>query len=127
MVTLFPMTVAPVCHVGDTLNLTCIAYVKIIGWSFKVVNHQGRDEEITRFIYYRGPVNQTLRIKVNSTTFSLRRISARFALPHISTLSIDSVSIGLNGTEVSCMNAINSMISASSTIQIIDTSTNNSE
>ena len=127
MVTLSPMTVAPVCHVGDTLNLTCTAYIEFIGWSFTVVNQQGRDEEITRLSYYGGPVNQSLLIKVNSTTFSLRRISARFALPYISTLSIDSVSIGLNGTEVNCMNAINLMVSASTTIQIIDTSTNNSE
>ena len=46
MVTLSPMTVAPVCHVGDTLNLICTAYVEFISWSFTVVNQQGRDEKI---------------------------------------------------------------------------------
>ena len=41
--------------------------------------------------------------------------------PMISTLSIDSVSIGLNGTVVRCADLTDSMISASTTIQIIDT------
>ena len=116
-----PMTVAPVCRVGDTLNLTCTAYVELIIWSFTVVNQQGRDEEITKFISYRARANQTMAIEVNSTTFTLRRISTQGTLPLISTLSIDSVSIGLNGTVVNCVNAINST-STSTTIQIIDTS-----
>ena len=122
MVTLSPMMVASVCHVGDPLNLTCTASVEFISWSFTVVNEQGRDEEITIFSTSRAPSNQSMPIVVNSTTFTLIRNSAQIVLPLISTSSIDSVSIGLNGTVVNCSDPGNSTTSASTTIKIIDTS-----
>ena len=122
MVTLSPMMVAPVCHVGDPLQLTCTASVEFISWSFTVVNEQGRAEEVTMFITAGAPSNQSMPIVVNSTAFMLLRISAQTATPLISTLSISSVSIGLNGTVMSCMDPENSMILTSTTIQIIDTS-----
>jgi hypothetical protein len=50
------------------------------------------------------------------------KISTEGALPLITRLSIDSVSIGLNGTVVRCSDVANPMTSASTTIQIIDTS-----
>ena len=112
-------TIAPVCHVGDPLQLTCTASVAFLQWSLRVVNEQGRDEIITMFITVSAPSNQPMPIVVNSTTFTLRRISAQFASTLISTLSIDSVSIGLNGTVVNCMDPGNIMTSASTTIQII--------
>ena len=122
MVTLSPMTVASVCHVGDPLNLTCTASVEFISWSFTVVTEQGRDEEITMFSTSRATSNQSMPIVVNSTTFTLIRNSAQRVLPLISTLSIDSVSIGLNGTVLNCSDPGNSTMSASTTIQIIDSS-----
>ena len=118
------MMVAPVCHVGDHLNLTCTASVEFITWNFMVVNGLGRDEEITIFS---TSSHQSMPIVVNSTTFTLIRNSPQNVLPLIVTLSIDSVSIGLNGTVVNCMDTRNSTMSASTTIQIIDTSANNSE
>ena len=123
MVTLSPMTVASVCHVGDPLiNLTCTASVEFISWSFTVVNQQGRDEEVTIFSTSRAPSQQSMPIIVNSTTFTLIRNSAQNVLPLISTLSISSVSVSLNGTVVNCVDPGNSTASASTTIQIIDTS-----
>ena len=50
MLILSPMMVAPVCHVGDPLQLTCTASVEFIRWSIVVVNEHGRDEEFTAFI-----------------------------------------------------------------------------
>ena len=48
MVTLSPMWVAPVCDVGDPLQLTCTASVEFIRWNIiMVVNDQGISEEIT--------------------------------------------------------------------------------
>ena len=44
---------------------------------------------------------------INSTTYIFMRSSAQFASPLISTLSNDSVSIGLNGTVVHCMDVVN--------------------
>ena len=117
MLTLSPMTVAPICHVGDELNLTCTASVEYISWSFTVVTEQGREEEITIFS---TSSQQSMPIVVNSTTFTLTRNSPEGALPQIVTLSIDSVSIGLNRTVVNCVDTRNSTTSASATIQIID-------
>ena len=122
MVLLSPTKVAPVCHVGDHLNLTCTASVDFIRWSFIVVTEQGREDKITIFSTSRALSQQPMPIVVNSTTFTLIRNSPQSVLPLISTLSIDSVSIGLNGTVVNCMDSRNSTTSASTTIQIIDTS-----
>ena len=47
VVTLSPVTVAPVCRVGDPLQLTCTASVQFIRWNIMVVNDQGIEEEIT--------------------------------------------------------------------------------
>ena len=87
-----------------------------------MVNQQGIDEPVAAFSRAGARSNQSVLIEVNSTTFSLIRNSSQNVLPLIVTLSIDSVSIGLNGTVVTCRDAGNSMISASTTIQIIDTS-----
>ena len=117
------MSVAPVCHVGDPLQITCIASVARIEWSFTVINQQGREEPVTGFSTAGGFSNQSVLIQVNSTTFVVIRNSSQNVLPLIVVLSIDSISIGLNGTVVTCRDLGNSMISASTTIQIIDTST----
>ena len=121
------MMVAPVCHVGDPLQLTCTASVEFISWSFTMVTKQSRQEEITIFSTSRAPSNQSMHIVVNFTTFTLMRNSPQSVLPLVVTLSIDSVSVGLNGTVVNCINTRNSTPSVSITIQIIDTSANNSE
>jgi hypothetical protein len=87
-----------------------------------VVNDHGEDEPIVGFISARAPANQTVLFQLNSTTFTLIRNSSQSDLPLIVTLSIDSVSIGLNGTIVNCMDPGNSSSSASTAIEIIDTS-----
>ena len=120
MLTLSPMTVAPVCRVGDGLNLTCTASVEFISWSINEQGSQG-DGEFTSFITSRATTNQSKQIVVNSAMLTFVRNSADGVLPLISTLSIDSVSIGLNGTVVNCTDTRNST-SASTTIQIIDIS-----
>ena len=116
------MIIAPVCHVGDSLQLTCIDSLDSIKWSLLVINEQGRGEEVAIFITAGAPSSQPMPITVNSTIFALRRNSAQNATPLNTTLSINSVSIGLNGTVVNCIDPGNSTTSASTTIQIIDTS-----
>jgi hypothetical protein len=120
--TLSPMSVAPVCRVGDPLQLTCTASVATIEWKFTVINDNGEDEPVIGFISAGSPAKQSVLIQVNSTTITWTRNSSQNVLPLIVTLSIDSVSIGLNGTVVNCMEVGGSMVSASTTIQIIDTS-----
>ena len=119
IVTLSPMTVAPVCRIGNPLQLTCTASIEFIRWSITVVNEQGMEEEITNSRNSRDNSSPPKDIVINSTTFTFSRTSAPLALPLISTLSIDSVGIGMNGTVVYCMDANNPVVSASTTIQII--------
>ena len=127
MLTLSPMSVAPVCRVGDPLQLTCTASAtNNIQWRFTVANEQGVEEDLTPFSTAGALSNRSVIIQVNSTTFTLMRNSSRNDLPLIVTLSIDSVSTSLNGTVVSCIDPGNSTASASTTIQIIDTSNSES-
>ena len=121
MLTLSPMMVAPVCRVGDPLTITYTAFVQFIGWRIMVFNERGTLEEIIAFSNSRDTSQQVSFLTVNSTTFTFMRSSARGASPLTSTLSIDSVSIGLNGTVVHCREEEGSMpASESTTIQVFD-------
>ena len=75
------MMVAPVCHVGDPLQITCTASVaNTIEWSFTVINQQGRDEPVTAFSSAGALSSQSVLIQVNSTTFTLIRNSSQNVL-----------------------------------------------
>ena len=120
MVTLSPMTVAPVCRVGDPLQITCTASVEFIRWSIVAVNEHGMNEEITAIRNSLDPSPPPIERIINSITFNFMRTSAQRESPLISTLLIDSVNISLNGTVVNCMDANNLTVSASTTIRIKD-------
>ena len=109
------------CRVGDPLQLTCTASVEAgIKWSvFNQVNEQIVSDVL---ITIQSANNQRTTITVNSIMFNFVRTSAQGASPLVSTLSIDTVSIGLNGTVVNCGDLSNPMTSTSTTIQIIDIS-----
>ena len=111
------------CHVGDPLGITCRASVQFIRWSILQVNEQGSLEMVTTDADINSrDTNQISQRVVNSATFTFMRSSAQRALPLISTSSIDSINIGLNGTVVRCADVGDPMTSASTTIQIIDIS-----
>ena len=122
MVTLSPVMVAPVCRVGEPLQITCTASVEFIKWNILQANEQGTLVEATSAQINSRDANQMSHIVVNSAEFTFTRTSARGDSSLISTLSIDSVSIGLNGTVVRCSDVGNPMTSASTTIKIIDIS-----
>ena len=117
---LSPISVATVCRVGDPLQLTCTASVEFLEWHMRVINEYGRLRVITAFSNSRDMTQQSVLVVVNDTSFTFMRISARNSTPLVSTLAINSTSIGLNGTVVRCRDANNPMISASTTIQIFD-------
>ena len=123
MVTLSPMTVAPVCHVGDPLQLTCTASVEFLRWNVLRVNEQGDLVDVinSETINSRDMV-QMRDTTLNSATLTFMRISAQGTSPLISALSIDSVSIDLNGTVVRCSDVANPMSSALTAIKTFDTS-----
>jgi hypothetical protein len=89
-----------------------------------VVNEHGKDETVMGFSTAGALDDQVVRMlfEVNSTIFTLIRNSSRGALPLIATLFIEPVIIGLNGTIVNCMEVGGSMSTASTAIQIINTS-----
>ena len=124
MVTLSPMSVAPVCRVGDPLQITCTAVlagsVQTIRWSiFRVINDQGTLSEITNSVLIdNSDAHQWKTKEVASVTFTYARISNQGASPLVSTLSFDSANIGLNGTVVNCSDVANSTTSALTTIHI---------
>ena len=121
MVTLSPMTVAPVCHIEDPLQITCTASVQFIRWSIWQANEQGIHVEVTDSVLITASdANQMKEREVNSATFTFMRTSAEDTTPLVSTSSIDSVIISLNETVVHCSDVANPMTSASTTIQIID-------
>ena len=123
LLTLSPITVAPVCDVGDRLQITCTASVEFIRWSILKANEQGTlVETVTSAQINALDANQMIQRVVNSSLFSFMRSSVHGALPLISTLSINSISIGFNGAVVRCADVANPMMSASTTIQIIDIS-----
>ena len=117
------MTVAPVCRIGDPLQLTCTASVQFIRWHIFRVNEQGiLVEVINSVLIDSSDDNQRKQPEVDSARFTFERISTQGTSPLISTLSIDSVSIGLNGTMIHCTDVANPMVSASTTIQIVNIS-----
>ena len=122
MVTLSPspMTVVPVCHVGDPLQITCTASVEFMQWSILRINELGTLEKITNDVILSSTSSNMMMQRVNSVLFTFMRVSAQEALPLISTLSVDSVSTDLNGTVVHCLDVGNLTSNASTTIEIID-------
>ena len=118
MVSLSPMSVAPVCRVGDSLQMNCTASLQFLKWSILQANEQGTLVKVTNDV--KITVNQTLQpIRVNFSGFTFSRVHQ--GMPLVSTLSIDPVSILLNGTVVRCPDlAESAMLSTSTTIHIID-------
>ena len=113
------MMVASVCHVGDPLQLTCTGSVEFVRWNIEI-NKQGTLEEVFNPVHINArDDNQIKQQKVmNFATFTFTRSSDQRSLLLVSTLLIDSVSIGLNGTVVRCTDAGNPMRSVSTTIHI---------
>jgi hypothetical protein len=82
-VTLSPMTVAPVCRVGDPLELTCTAHVEFLRWNIQRASDQM--DLINGEIINSRDLIQMRNVSLNSesATITLKRISAQGASPQI--------------------------------------------
>ena len=110
------------CRVENPLKINCTAPVQNLKWNIYQPNEHGVLQEVTPVVKITYlDENQMRQRTINSSTFTFVISSAPGASSLISTLSIDSVSIGLNGTVVQCADVANPMTSASTTIQIIGT------
>ena len=124
MLTLNPMMIAPVCHVGDPLQLACSGSVEYIRWTMRRqdTGKMITDDEIAVIISIDEQQKNMEQIVVNSTTFTFMRTSSQGSLPLNTILSIDSIRFALNGVVVRCYDPFNLTVSVSTTIYIIEIS-----
>ena len=117
MVEISPSEVAPVCQVGDQLELTCSVTGRLLRWEFTVGLENGAPMTFMPAITSGGTSGVPLPVMVNSTTFTFSRLSTQ---PLTSTMMINLVGEGLNGVQVSCVDIEASESAATTTIFIID-------
>ena len=118
-VILSPAAVAPVCKVGNQLELTCNISGSYLRWILAVGDEQGMLQEHRRNINSQDESQQISQVVVNSTTFTFMRTSSQDILPLGSTLVINSVSRDLNGVMVYCVD-VNASRAVSTTIHLFD-------
>ena len=111
--------VAPVCQAGHQLVLTCsvTAAGAFLRWEFTV---SGSPVTFTPDVVADGSRGVASAVMVNSTTFTFSRLSAQDSSPLISWMTINHVSEGLNGVQMSCMD-VEASQSATTIIRILDT------
>ena len=89
-------------------------------WEFTVIIDTGTPTTLMPTVVSAGPSGVPPPLTVNSTRFTYSRLSARDRLPLISRMLISSVSEGLNGVEVNCIDiALAASESATTTIRTI--------
>ena len=113
--------IAPVCHVGDRLELTCSTTVAtFLRWRFSVFDEQLQIRNIERNINSDDTSAQMSSETLNSTLFIVTRTSTQRASPLVSTLTIINVTSNLNGTRVHCMEVDGPMSANSTTIIVVE-------
>ena len=98
-----PSPRAEVCHVGDRLKVTCTitnSTVSLLKWSVEFFSESGTNIRLSSTV---SSSKVTADIQVmDSTVFTFSRSSGLRVLPLVSTLHINPVQGGLNGTTISC-------------------------
>ena len=111
-----PSPRAAVCHAGDRLEVTCTSNASILVWNVEYIGSNGR-------MQLQEIITSTIRVQgfetINSSVFIFSRVSELGALPLMSTLVIGSVSSGLNGSNITCMELDNPASTMATTLCII--------
>ena len=119
VVEISPSSVAPVCQVGDQLELTCTTTGIFLRWEITVF-----PENVTHIqtpIQSIGTSGIPPPLMISSSTLNFSRISGPNSSPLISRMVVNPVSSGLNGTVVNCFEGSSSTDTlATTTIQVID-------
>ena len=119
VVELSPSGVAPVCRVGDQLELTCTSSSTIHRWEFTVFPENMTHTTTPVSSAGTSGVPPSLTFSGSVITFS--RLSGQDISPLVSRAVINPVSSGLNGAVVNCFEGISSIDNVTSTtIRIID-------
>ena len=119
VVEISPSAVAPVCQVGDQLELTCTTTGIFLRWEITVF-----PENVTHVqtpIQSIGTSGIPPPLMISSSTITISRLSGPNSSPLISRAVVNPVSSGLNGTVVNCFEGSSSTDTVSTTtIQVID-------
>ena len=122
MLTLSPSVIAPVCHVGDRLEVTCNSTIAtFLRWRISLLDEQQQDRNIERNINSDDLGAQTSNNTVNFTSFKFTRTSTQGVSPLVSKLTIINVTNNLNGTRVYCEEVDGSMSAYFTTIIVVVT------
>ena len=118
---------ALVCGVGEQHELMCNTTETFLRWTITLPKDIEIDgtRTFSRSLAHSTLTSRTLPLMVNSTTIHFTRTSSQQDLPLISTLLIDHVTEGLNGTVISCIGISSSepaTLPATVTVHIIDLS-----
>ena len=111
--TISPYPRAAVCRVGDRLEITCNTTQRALTWNLTVI---GATNSITRTLST-TTLNQEI-VMTNSASLIFSRVSELRASPLISMLLVPSVSQGLNGTRITCMEGTDTTYTATTTVYI---------
>lgn len=95
--TLSPSPRAAVCRVGDRLVVTCNTTQSALTWNLAVVGAS----TITRSLST-TTISEDI-VSTDSGIFIFSRVSELRASPLVSMLEFPTVSLGLNGTRITCM------------------------
>ena len=119
VVEISPSGVAPVCRVGDQLELMCTSSGTIHRWEFIFLPENILHTTAPVSSAGTSGVPQPLTVSGSMITFS--RLSGQDILPLISRAVVSHVTNGLNGAVVNCFEGVSSTDSvATTTIRIID-------
>ena len=96
-----PMATRTVCEVGDRLEVNCTTNSSTLIWSLMYTTDNGMIETHSQIIISGARTQPTTMIDSSVITFSRR--SELTSTPLTSSMAIRSVSVGLNGTRITCM------------------------
>ena len=117
LVDISPSPVAPVCQVGDQLELRCSSTGIIHRWEITVMMPHTMTS-IINVLSSTGSGGSPV-VRLNNSTFIVPRLSGLGSLPLMSRMTITPVSRSLNGTVVSCFEGTSSTESVATTIVYI--------
>jgi hypothetical protein len=100
-VTVSPSPVAIVCNAREMLEVNCTTNASVLTWSLMYISENGMVEQVSDVIITSTAMIQPTRT-INSSVVRFVRRSELRGTPLISSLLIDSVSLGLNGTRITC-------------------------
>ena len=119
VIEIFPSGVAPVCRVGDQLELMCTSSGTVHRWEFTVIPEN--ISHTTTPVTSAGTSGVPQPLTFSGSMITFLRLSGQGSSPLVSRTVVSPVSSGLNGAVVNCFEGISSTDSvATTTIRIID-------